>query len=331
MSSSPQEGITRLDAYPYRYARETLGLEYISYNLDGGSSQTPDDTLTLDLSEKDEGSWDVATLTVRATVTDDILNRVTPPGSSGGVALVAEGYCPTNHYRFLSHVEGSPLSAGEHEGNVELEYEKLRGQVQLTLFLVRMEPLGGQPAGITGTPFAEQVGKKLAHSRRGFVYIDEPLGGRSNNLPTIPKSFDDPNIPADDENMWYLDLTDEASPKLYINSDHGYLESFFEDKGQHGRGRVRQLVIDLFGTQIMTQFVLEAAELYVIHDEMKYPWQEKMLSDVCSDLFGSKSTAEVEQMLQPGELSETLNQIATTVQRRRAPHESLERVLDLSL
>jgi hypothetical protein len=331
VSSSRLEGSTRLDAYPYRYAREPLGLEYVSYTLDGGASQTPDDPLALDLSGEAEGSWDVATLTVRTTVTDDILDRVTPAGSSRDVALVVEGYCPTNHHRFVSLVEGGPLSAGEHQGPVELEYEKLRGRVYLTLFLVRMDPLGGQPAGHTGPPFAEQVGKKLAHSPRGYVDIDEPTGGKSSNLPTIPKSFDDPTIPADEGNMWYLDLTDEGSPRLYINSDHGYLESLFEDKGQHGRGRVRQLVIDLFGTQIMTQFVLEAAELYVVHGEMKYPWQEKMLTEVCSDLFASKSPDEVEEMLQPGELSENVNQIATTVQRRRAPHESLERVLDLSL
>jgi hypothetical protein len=194
-----------------------------------------------------------------------------------------------------------------------------------------MKPLGGQPTGHTGPPYAEQVGKKLAHGPRGFVDVDEPLGGTSSNLPTIPKSFDDPAIPADDGNMWYLDLTEEASPKLYINSDHGYLESFFEDKGQHGRGRVRQLVIDLFGTQIVTQFVLEAAELYVVHGEAKYPWQEQMLSEVCGSLFASKSPDDVDDMLEPGELSETLNQITTIVQRRRAPHESLERVLDLSL
>jgi len=331
VSSSPKEGITRLDAYPYRYAREPLDFEYVSYTLDGGSSQTPDDTLTLDLIEEDEGSWDVATLTVRGTVTDEILNRVIPSGTSDDVALVVEGYCPTNHYRFLSVVKGRPVSAGVHEGPVELEYEKLRGQVQLTMFLVRMDPLGGQPAGHTGVPFAEQVGKKLANSPHGRVYVDEPLGGKSSNLPTIPKSFDDPMIPANSENMWYLDLTDETSPRLYINSDHGYLESLFEDKGQHGRGRIRQLVIDLFGTQIMTQFVLEAAELYVVHGETKYPWQEKMLTEVCGDLFASKSPDEVEEMLQPGELSELLNQVATIVQRRRAPHESLERVLDLSL
>lgn len=329
MSSSPREGSTRLDAYPHRYARELLDFEYVSYTLDGGTSQTLDDTLTLDLTEEDEGSWDIAELTVRVTVTDKILDRVVP--SSNDVALVIEGYCPANHYRFLSTVENRPLSAGEHEGPVELEYEKLRGQVKLTPFLVRTKPLGGQPSGHTGPPFAEQVGKKLAHGPRGIVDVDEPLGGKSNNLQTIPKSFDDPTFPADSGNMWYLDLTDEASPKLYINSDHGYLESLFEDKGQHGRGRVRQLVVDLFGTQIMTQFVLEAAELYVVHGETKYPWQERMLSDVCSSLFASKSPDEVEEMLQPGELTETLNQVATTVQRRRAPHESLERVLDLSL
>lgn len=331
MSSNQGTGSTRLNAYPYRYANEVLGFEYISYELDSDSSQPIDDSLSVDLSDENTDSWNIATVTLDVTVTEQILDRVVPGGEGDGVAIIVEGYCPTNHHRFVEVIETSPLMAEEHEGTVELKYENLRGRVELRPFIVRTEPLAGQPTGHTGTPFAEDVSKKLAHGPRGVIDIDEPLGGKSTNLPTIPKSFDDPNIPADAGNMWYLDLTQEASPKLYINSDHGYLESLFEDEGQHGRGRVRQLVIDLFGTQIMTQFVLDAAELYVVHGEIKYRWQEKMLTDVCNSLFASKSPDEVEEMLKPGELSETLNQISTIVQRRRAPHESLERVLDLSL
>jgi hypothetical protein len=308
-----------------------LGFEYVSYEIESGSSQPIEERRTLDLSNKDEATWAKCTVNVRVTVSDEILDRITPSDDSADVAVVVEGYCPTNHHRFVKVVEEPPLSADEHDGTVELEHEKLRGRVELRPFIVRIEPLGGQPSEHTGPPFAEEVGKKLAHGPQGVVDIDDPLGGQSTNLPTIPKSFADPTLPADEGNMWYLDLTHEDTPKLFINSDHGYLESLFEDKGQHGRGRVRQLVIDLFGTQIMTQFVLEAAELYVVHGEIKYPWQEKMLTDVCGRLFSSQSADDVEEMLQPGELSETINQIATTVQRRRAPHESLERVLNLDL
>ncbi|MFC7233389.1 hypothetical protein ACFQMM_22260 [Saliphagus sp. GCM10025308] len=241
------------------------------------------------------------------------------------------GYCPTNHHRFESVIENAPLSPGEYTDSVELKYDDLRGRLELTPLLVRTKPLRSQPTGHSGPPFAERAGRKLAHGPIGTVDVDPPTSGRSNELPTIPTSFTDAPFPANDGNMWYLDLSDEAKPKLYINSDHGFVPPLFEDKGQHARGRVRQLVVDLLGTQIMTQFVLEAAELYVVHSEMKYPWQRRMLTEVCDELFEEKSPDEVEEMLETGTLSETVNQIATTVQRRRTPHEDLERVLELSL
>jgi hypothetical protein len=71
--------------------------------------------------------------------------------------------------------------------------------------------------------------------------------------------------------------------------------------------------------------------LYAIDGEMRFDWQDRMLTNVSSDVFGGKTPEEVNEMLEPGELSTTFNSITTTVQRRRAPHESLERVLDLKI
>lgn len=325
---SRDQGSQRVDAVPYQYAGETLDFEYTAVELDGGPKRSIGDTIDLDIS--DEGTWETGTLTVNVTVPRSTLQRVFPSGPPCDGELVVTGYCPTNHYRFQSVVATDPISPGEHTGTVELEHEMVRGRVELTPELVRTTVLPKQPPGHSGPPFAERASRKLAHGPVGTVDVDEPVDGRSKDLPTIPTSFSDGPFQADDGNTWYLDLTDEAKPKLYVNSDHGFVVPLLEDEGQHGRGRVRQLVVDLYGTQIMTQFVLKAAELYVVHGETKYPWQERMLTEVCDDLFDGKSPAEVETMLEPGQLSETTNQIATRVQRRRAPHESLERVLELS-
>lgn len=322
-------GSKRIDTYPYRYGGESLEMDYVEYKLDGGSTHSIGDTLELDLT--DETSWETVSLKTSITVSKDTLEKVFPSSPPCSGALVVTAYCPTNHHRSETVIENDPLSPGEHTAAVELDRELLRGRVELTPQLVRTSPLGSQPSGHTGPPFAERSGRKLAHGLSGQIDVDEPSGGRSKNLPTIPISFSDAPFAADDGNMWYVDLTDEATPKLYINSDHGFVVPLFQDSGQHGRGRVRQLVVDLYGTQIMTQFVVEAAALYVGHDEIKYPWQERMLTEVCGDLFEGKSPDQVETMLDPDDLSDTINQIATTIQRRRAPHESLERVLELDL
>ena len=326
---STNSGHKRVDAYPYRYAGEVLGFDFVKYELDNGLSKSIEDTLTLDLSS--EETWSTGELTVEVSVTQHSLDQVFPSSSPYDGALVVVAYCPANHYRFETVVEGSPLTGGTYGHTINLEYDRLRGRVELTPLLVRTEILQKQPSGHSGAPFAERVGRKLAHGVSGYTDVDEPLSGRSKNLPTIPRSFADAPFPANDGHMWHLQLTDPARPRLFINSDHGFLQSFFEDEGQHARGRVRQLVVDLQGTQILTQFVLQAAELYAIDGETKFEWQDRMLNEVCGDVFEGKTPDEVDEMLEPGNLSDTLNSIATTVQRRRAPHESLERVLDLNL
>lgn len=326
---SSNQGSKRIDTYPYKYGGESLGFEYTEYQLDSQQPRSLNDTLELDLSEED--SWTTGQLTVSLSVSKDTLDRVFPRTPPSNGALVVTGYCPTNHYRFESVIEDAPLSPGEYTGTISLPRENLRGRVKLTPLMIRTKRLGSQPSGHSGPRFAERAGQKLAHGQIGTVDIDEPVGSRSTDLPTIPKSFSDPAFPADSGNMWYLDFRDESTPKLYINSDHGFVVPLFQDRGQHGRGRVRRLVVDLLGTKMMTQFVVKAAELYVVHDEMKYPWQRRMLTEVCDDLFGDTSPDEVEEMLEPGDLSDTINQISTTIQRRRAPHDGLERVLDLNL
>lgn len=329
-------GSKRRDAFPYRYAGEELEFEYVAYELDDGTTESLGDTIHVDLTADDDETnpWDTAMVTVRVTVSDDTLDYVFPSSPTDEGALVVTGYCPANHHRFEEVIApdgNDSLSAGEYEAEVELKRASLRGRVELRPLLVRDDGLESQPAGHGGPPYAERVGQKLAHGPKGTVDVDEPLGGTSPDLPTIPRSFSDSEFAADEGNMWYLSISDPSNPRLYVNSDHGFVVPLFQDEGQHGRGRVRQLVVDMLGTQIMTQFVLKAAELYAIDGEMKYRWQAKMLTQVCDDLFGEKSSDEVDEMLEPGDLSDTVNQITTTIQRRRAPHEDLERVLDLNL
>ena len=326
---STNSGHKRVDAYPYRYAGEVLGFDFVKYDLNTRASQSLGDTLSLNLAS--EETWATGKLTVEMSVTQHSLNRVFHSSDPYDGALVVVAYCPTNHHRFETVVEGPPLTGGTYSNTIDLEYDSIRGRVELTPLLVRTKRLKKQPSGRSGPPFAERVGRKLAHGISGHLDIDDPLGGRSRNLPTIPRSFADAPFPADDGNMWYLQLTDPAKPKLFINSDHGFLQSFFEDEGQNSRGRIRQLVVDLQGTQILTQFVLQAAELYAIDGETRFDWQDRMLTDVCSDVFEGKTPEQVSEMIEPGNLSDTLNSITTTVQRRRAPHESLERVLDLNI
>jgi hypothetical protein len=314
----------QIDQFPYRHAGEALGFAVETYDLDTGETGGPDGQQYVSLPE--ESDWETGELSVTVNVEDDILAKVFPPVESNEGALVVVGYCPTNHHRFASVVAKPPLTAGSVTDTVELVHEDLRGRVTLTPYLVRTE------GRADGDDYAHRIGNKLASGPTWTVDVDEPSSGHSSDLDVRTKSFSDPDFPANEANTWYVDITDSSSPKLYINKDHAYVAPLIdEDTTQTFRGRVRSVVLDMVGIPMLVEFVVKAAELAVNRGEIRYEWQERMLTDVCGEVFGDDPDPEdIEEMLKPGSLSATLNDIENAVQRRRSPHENIKRLLELN-
>lgn len=314
----------QIDQFPYRHAGEALGFAVETYDLDSGESGDPDTQQHVSLPE--ESDWETGELSVTIHVDDETLETVFPPADPNKGALVVVGYCPTNHHRFVSVIAKPPLTAGPVNGTVEMLRENLRGRVTLTPYLVRTE---GRSAG---DDYAHRIGNKLASGPTWAIDVDEPSSGQSSDLDIRTKSFSDPEFPANEANTWYVDITDSAHPKLYVNKDHAYVPPLIdEDATQTFRGRVRSVVLDMVGIPMLVEFVVKAAELVANSGEIKYEWQERMLTDVCSEVFGDDpDPSDIEDMLKPGSLSATLNDIESAVQRRRSPHENIKRLLELN-
>lgn len=314
----------QIDQFPYQHAGETLGFAIETYDLDTGEAGEPDGGQHISLPE--ESGWETGELSVRVAVDDETLEEVFPATEPNAGALVVVGYCPTNHHRFVSVLAKPPLTAGSVSGTVELTHEDLRGRVTLTPYLVRTKKRAD------GDDYAHRIGNKLASGPVWIVDVDEPSTGQSTDLDIRTKSFSKPDFPANEANTWYVDITNSESPKLYVNKDHAYMAPLIdEDATQTFRGRVRSVVLDTIGIPMLVEFVVKAAELAVNSGEIKYEWQERMLTEVCGDVFGDDPEPDdIEEMLKPGSLSATLNDIESAVQRRRSPHENIKRLLELN-
>lgn len=314
----------QIDQFPYRHAGEALGFDVEGCDLDTGETCERHGQRHVSLPEESE--WDTGELSVTVNVDDEALERVFPATERNEGALVVVGYCPTNHYRFASVVAEPQLTAGSETGTVEIEHENLRGRVTLTPYLVRTK------ARADDDDYAHRLGNKLASGPSWVVDVDEPSSGQSSDLDVRTKSFSDPDFPANEANTWYVDITDSARPKLYVNKDHAYVAPLIDEEAtQTFRGRVRSVVIDMIGIPMLVEFVLKAAELAVNSGEIKHEWQEQMLTEVGGEVFGDDPAPEdIEEMLKPGSLSATLNDIENAVQRRRSPHENIKRLLELN-
>jgi len=314
----------QIDQFPYRHAGETLGFTVETYDLDSGETGEPDGQQHISLPE--ESDWETGELSVALSVDDDTLEKVFPPAETNEGALVVVGYCPMNHHRFASVVAEPPLTADSVTDKVELTHENLRGRVTLTPYLVRTK------GRTDGDDYSHRIGNKLASGPSWVVDIDEPSSGQSSNLDVRTKSFSNPDFPANEANTWYVDITDSANPKLYVNKDHAYVAPLINEAAtQTFRGRVRSVVLDMVGIPMLVEFVVKAAELAVNSGGIKHEWQERMLTEVCGEVFGhDPDPKEIEEMLKPGSLSATLNDIENAVQRRRSPHENIKRLLELN-
>ena len=312
-------GTRSLDVFPYRHAGLKLGFEVNAYWLDNGTSEWVGGAQEIDVSR--ERNWTEGELTVTLSVDQDTLNYVFPAGESNDGALCVLGYCPANHYRFAEPIEAGDLSAGIYRGNVPIKFESLRGRVMLTPQLLRTTTRR------SGDRYASEPAHMLATGSRATLHVDDDFDA-SSDLLIIETPFKDESFPADESNTWYVDFRDPAVPKLWINEEHPFMKQIMEARGQSYRGRLSDVVLDAIGIPMLTEFTLKAASLLATSGEMKYRWQERLLTDLCKNVFGDDpDPSDVEEMLQPETVADTVNSIETVIQRRYTPHENIEYLL----
>jgi len=315
-----------VDEYPYNHDGQSLEFAVESYELDDSGTQNVSDDRRLALFGTDE--WETVTLEVSVTVKEDTLEYVFPNAEQHEGVIVIAGYCPSTHERFAEpviwHVGNTEsFDEGTYSTEFTLERSNFRERVSLTPKLVRNHTRNGDD------DYASKAGRELATGREWNVFFDEPVLSLEGDLPVEAARFSERTDLGTENNEWYVDVRNAEEPKLWVNKDHPYVVEVLNSVDDWDkRGHVGRVVLNHLAASMLTQFTIKAAQHAVVTGEIEHQWQRTLLTDVCSEYFGTNPTVdELKDLLQPEAISSTINQVESIVQRRRTPHEDVQKLL----
>lgn len=315
-----------VDEYPYNHDGKSLELTMGSYELDDSEPKDISEDGRLALFGTDE--WDTVTLEVSVTIKEGTLDHVFPNAKQHEGVIVVAGYCPSTHRRFAEPViwntrHSESFGGGTYSTKLTLAREKFRERVSLTPKLVR----NGSRRG--GDDYAYKAGRELATGSKWDIFFDEPMLSLEGDLPVEAAKFSERTDLGTKNNEWHVDIRNAEEPKLWINKDHPYVVDVLNTVDDWGkRGHVGRVVLNHLAASMLTQFTIKAAQHAVVIGEIEHQWQKTLLTDVCSEYFGTDPTTEdLEELLQPEAIPTTINEIESIVQRRRTPHEDVQSLL----
>lgn len=206
-------------AFPHRCKPGGLEFEVVEYSLDGESPVEPDSANVVDL--KDYEGWDTASLTVRAEVSEVVLQEVFPEDTDFPGRIVVAGHCRATYLRDRTVIASQPIDGGPYLTEVELNVDGVGGVVELRPYLVRASDRESID------DYGVNEGVLLADGNEWTVEVTEDHAGGDDVLKVDRTSFADKHKTDEDtrfppeEELYYLDLErDNANPLLWFNEDY---------------------------------------------------------------------------------------------------------------
>lgn len=296
MSDDQSSGRLQSDGYPYEYLQDKLEItvelcdvDGEGYDSDAVSHIEPDrrfDVMGL-------GDWHQLTLrgeiklprgSVSGTLPDT--ERDEPPVN---VVLAVRSAETILRYR-----EATPddvqdaIPNGSVTVQTTLQKEELRGDVEIKPYLVRTSFQD------FSDDYAQPYGARLASAEAYTIRVDQPKDEGGFLHPQMEAFSDRQEFP-DDESLHYLWFRDPATPRLFLNSDHGRLvDVLFNEGSTYGDARLRDMLFDYIEQSVWQQLLLRtASDADPETNEVSHPWQEEVIGLFEDELFGDAEYEEI--------------------------------------
>ena len=234
--------------YPYRTATGHMAFDL---NLPDGIDlrRTGDGTI---LAYEEE--VDAVTLHAAVCVTDDVFDRVLPPGELADPPVDVRLVYNSRESRRRSSISLS--GDGIHEGVLTLERQEWRGAVEIRAILVRNRAASDVPSG-----FAADRGALLAWSETRRVLFDEPYQPPGDQLEVRWENFAESANPARRRgagNIFALETGGER-PMVLLNSGIPRAVDVLGSAGSHGRkARIRDATNFMIAHQVWSSLLATA-------------------------------------------------------------------------
>jgi hypothetical protein len=332
VTSSSQRHRTRV--LPYHYADEGLQFEIESYSVDGGKPRQFDrlpGQRRLDIAPGSretpdtEETWDRATVFGRLTVPESVVEHVFPESEQDAppANLYLAVRCHETIYRDRTVVEPAPTTAGKYDVTLRLDWEDVRGTVEVRPYLTRTEKTVGDSSRATA-PYV-----RVADGPRYELVVDHWDDDDPPAIDGEEVSFSEtPHLP-DGGELYYLDFRNEARPKLWINGDHPRITDILRSEGSVGaKPRTRDVILDRIEYSVWNQLVVRAATAIGPNGDVDYEWQETVLEAFAPDLYDVHDVDEAKLRLRddvetPEGMARLVTRLDTELQTYINPDEQL--------
>lgn len=335
MSSGQRTGRLSTEGFPHRFLREAIELDIDAVDLSGSNGPIDGQTTAIvpgdrRISVERAPSWQRVRLSVSVNISDDVYNSL-PTHERGSHAPegVDAGEPPTQFllairsmatiFRTKRTREQLELSDGDSDFEFELRSQMLAGDVTIEPFVVRTEP--GEHG--RDTPYANDVGDRLASGEEWTLRVDEPEEQDGSFLDPQIESFDRPGFPSS-EHLHFLRFETPSEPQLYLNAEHTRLIKVMNSRGTTGGDpRLRDLLFDYIEQSVWQELLfVTASDADPETGEVDHPWQEELIALFADDLFGEDDEPEdvVVQMARRAQTQDDLDSLVAefdeAIQRR---------------
>lgn len=313
------------EAFPYRY--EWLGLEFSvnSFRLDGGKEKSVDGGLK-EVSLETWESWEEVEMAVEVYLTERVLENTFPEDEDRPGKLVVAVDCLDTHRRFNEEISGSPIESGTYTEDILLEYDQVRGKVELKPLLVRDNSQDAHPE------YATYPGQRVADDMSWTVYIDEDESSEG-NLEVRLVSFEEKGYP--EYEVYHLDTT-QGIPKVWLNQDHNLIADVLDTGDGPGYNpRMRDVISYTISQSIATDLVMwtlsDAGEDGTLENDWQWSIVENYISRM--DRFSSKSLEEIPSELHHisenmEEMPRFMSQLDTVLQKELSAEENMTNMIE---
>ena len=326
----------RSTSLPYAYRNEGLDYELNEYSVDGGKPQNLDlkaGQTHIEIPPGDEEEWETIILSGTVRVPERTVGAVFPveERAQPPAKLYVTVQCHQTIFRNRVLVRPAPTSAGEYDVAVTLNRSDFRDEVELRPYLVRTE------SNELDGPQASEANVRVASGQIYTAVVDPVEEDARAQIDGEEISFaQSPHLP-DGDKLYYLDLRNEARPKLWVNADHPRITDVLQSDGSVGaEPRMRDVILDQISYSVWQQLIVRAGAAVNDNGEVEHQWQQTVIEAFAREIYDVDGVEEAAFALRrdvrdPEALSELMSRIDVELQDYLDPRAQLINLMEEGL
>lgn len=327
----------RTTSLPYAYRRDGLEFELDGYSINGEKPNDlnlkPGQTEIVLPPDGEREGWDTVRLIGTIRIPDTTVESVFPPDeqSEPPASLFVAIQCHQTIYRDRTVVESGPVEKERYPVEITLEREELRDRVELRPHLVRNGSIEADG------PYATDENHRVASGRIYTAVVDPEENPESAWIDGEEISFSQSDHLPDGDELYYLDLRNEARPKLWLNADYPRITDVLQTDGSVGaEPRMRDVVLDQIAHPVWAQLIVRTGCAVDEDGEVEHQWQETVIEAFAREMYDGDNPTEAALALRrdvrdPEALPEVMSRIDRELQNYLDPREQLINLMEEGL